>query len=71
MVIASGDSVYKMNYRDVVQYHVQKGADITVVYQKMENRDLSHFGIMQMDAENRLLGFEEKPEQAQTNPASF
>ncbi len=71
VVITSGDSVYKMDYHEVVKYHIEKGADITVVYKNMENRDLSHFGILQMDTDNRLLGFEEKPQQAQTNSASL
>lgn len=71
VVIASGDSIYKMDYQDAVQYHIDKGADITVVYQNMEGRDLSYFGIMQLDQEQRLLGFEEKPEQAQTSSASL
>ena len=71
VIIASGDSVYKMDYRDVLQYHIDKGADITVVYQNMEGKDLTHFGIMQMDENKRLLGFEEKPEQAQTTSASL
>ena len=71
VIIASSDSVYKMDYRDVLQYHIDKGADITVVYQNMEGKDLTHFGIMQMDENKRLLGFEEKPEQAQTTSASL
>lgn len=71
VVIASGDSIYKMDYQKVVQYHIEKGADITVVYQRMDGRDLSCYGIMQMDEQQRLLGFEEKPEAAQTNTASL
>lgn len=71
VIITSGDSIYKMDYRKVLQYHIDKGADVTIVYQNMEGKDLSLFGIMQMDEEKRLLGFEEKPEQAQTNSASL
>ena len=53
-MITSGDSIYKMDYRKVLEYHKEKNADITVVYQKMTGKDLSKFGILQMDADNKL-----------------
>ena len=71
VVITSGDSVYKMDYRKVLEYHKEKNADITVVYQKMTGKDLSKFGILQMDADNKLEGFEEKPEQPKSDAASL
>ena len=71
VVITSGDSVYKMDYRKVLEYHKEKNADITVVYQKMTGKDLSKFGILQMDADNKLEGFEEKPEQPKPDAASL
>ena len=71
VVITSGDSIYKMDYRQVLKQHVEKGADITVVYQQMEGKDLSKFGILQMDGEGRLEYFEEKPEQPKSNAASL
>lgn len=71
VVIASGDSIYKMDYRKVIEYHKRKGADITVVYQRMEDKDLSQFGVVEMDAEGRLERFEEKPEQPRSNAASL
>ncbi len=71
VVITSGDSIYKMDYRDVIKKHVEKDADITVVYQKMEGKDLSKFGILQMDADGKLEDFEEKPEQPKSDAASL
>lgn len=71
VVIASGDSIYKMDYRKVIAYHEEKGADITVVCQNMAGRDLSKFGIMEMDGDRRLLEFEEKPLWAQFSMASL
>ena len=61
VVIASGDSVYKMNFKKVIEYHVAKGADLTIVYKNIENEDLSKYGVMQMDEDNRVVDFEEKP----------
>ncbi|MCI5679123.1 MAG: glucose-1-phosphate adenylyltransferase subunit GlgD [Bacteroidales bacterium] len=71
VVITSGDSIYKMDYRKVLEYHKEKGADITVVYQKMDGKDLSKFGVVEMDAEGRLEGFEEKPQQPKSDTASL
>lgn len=71
VVIASGDAVYKMNYRDVIQRHRDTGADITVVYKELKDKDLTKFGIMQMDETSRIIEFEEKPIEPQGNCASL
>ncbi len=71
VVITSGDSIYKMDYRKILKFHAEKGADITVVYQKMEGKDLSKYGIVEMDESGRLQDFEEKPEQPRSNTASL
>ena len=61
VVITSGDAIYKMDYRQVIAQHVEKGADITIVYQRMEEKDLSKFGVLEMDEDGRLTAFMEKP----------
>ena len=71
VVIASGDSVYKMNYSDVIKYHVEKKADITVVYNPVYNKDLTKLGLMNVDEDGRVIDFEEKPLEPQTNNASL
>lgn len=71
VVITSGDSIYKMDYGEVIAFHAAKGADVTVVYQRMEGRDLSKFGVVEMDADGRMVGFEEKPAQPKADTASL
>ena len=71
VVIASGDSVYKMNYRQVLEYHAAKKADITVVYKQMHDKDLTRLGIMNVNDDGRVVDFEEKPLEPQTNNASL
>lgn len=71
VVIASGDSIYKMNYRDIIQAHKDKEADITIVYKPIEKKDLTKLGIMKLDENERVLEFEEKPIEPQTNNASL
>ena len=72
VIIASGDGVYKMDYTKVLEYHIEKKADITVVYTEMtsDEDDLTRFGILKMDDTGRVLDFEEKPLVAKENCVS-
>lgn len=61
-VIAAGDGVYKMDYNKVLEYHIAKRADITVVCKDMEpGADLSRFGLVKMDEDGRIVEYDEKP----------
>lgn len=62
VVIASGDGVYKLDYNKVLEYHIEKNADITVVCKRMsELSDVSRFGMIVTDDEKRITDFQEKP----------
>lgn len=62
VVIASGDGVYKLDYNKVLEYHIQKKADITVVCKELDqNEDASRFGVINTDEDGRITEFEEKP----------
>ena len=62
MIITSGDAVYKMDYNKVLEYHIEKKADVTVVCKRRNpNDDASRFGILKMDETMRIEEFEEKP----------
>ena len=62
MVILSGDHIYKMNYAKLVEHHVESGADLTVGALPVDvSAAARQFGIVEVDAENRVVGFEEKP----------
>ena len=62
VIITSGDAVYKMDYNKVLEYHIAKKADITVVCKEMpEGEDLSRFGQVKADDDGRIRGYEEKP----------
>ena len=65
VVIASGDGVYKMDYNKVLEYHIAKKADFTVVTTNVDaNDDLSRFGVVKAAEDGRIIDFEEKPIQA-------
>lgn len=71
VVIASGDGVYKLDYNKVLEYHIDKKADITIVCCDMEEgANVERFGTLQMDEDSRIVEFEEKPLQAKTNTVS-
>ncbi len=62
VVIASGDAVYKLDYDKVLQYHIEKKADITMVVKKLDDRsDINRYGVVSMTDEGRITEIEEKP----------
>lgn len=73
VVIASGDAVYKMDYKDIIRYHKEKNSDITIVCKDLSNstKDVHDFGVMEFDENMRMLDFEEKPVEPQSNMASL
>jgi len=62
VLILSGDHIYHMDYRDMLLQHVESGADMTVSCLEVPVAEAAGaFGVMQVDADKRILGFEEKP----------
>lgn len=61
VVILAGDHIYKMNYRSMVDFHRQNNADITVGALRVPRKEAREFGVMQVNDENRIVGFQEKP----------
>ena len=71
VVIASGDGVYKMDFNKVLEYHIAKQADITVVCRDMgEDVNVERYGTISMNEEGRIEDFEEKPLQAKSSTVS-
>ena len=71
VVIASGDGIYKMDYNKVLEYHIEKNADITVVCRDMEtDMGVERYGTLRMNEDYRVEDFEEKPLQARSRTIS-
>lgn len=69
VVILSGDHVYKMDYAPMVEKHIERGADLTVgVVEVPLERAAGQFGVLQVDASERIVGFEEKPKRPEPAP---
>jgi glucose-1-phosphate adenylyltransferase len=70
ILILSGDHIYKMNYLEMIAYHQEHQADLTVAVIEM-NKNLSReLGVLQVDEGFRIIGFEEKPEIPKTIPGN-
>lgn len=68
VVITSGDAVYKLDFEKVLQYHVEKKSDITVVCKELKaGEDARRFGTVKMNENMRIQEFEEKPMFAKSN----
>ncbi len=61
VIILSGDHIYKMDYRPMLDYHMEKGADLTVGVMPVPIEETNRFGIMMVDDEQRIVQFYEKP----------
>lgn len=61
VVILSGDHIYKMDYRPMLRHHQEKGADLTIAVMPVPLEETDRFGIMQVDEEDRIVEFHEKP----------
>ena len=71
VVIASGDGIYKLDYNKVLEYHIEKKADITIVCKDFEQDvDVTRFGMVKTNADGRVIEFEEKPMVADSHTIS-
>lgn len=68
VLILAGDHVYKMNYSKMLDFHVEKKADITLSVVEVPAEKVKEFGIVEVDSSFRVIGFEEKPKVAKTIP---
>jgi glucose-1-phosphate adenylyltransferase len=61
MVILAGDHIYKMDYELMLQQHVDTGADVTIGCLEVPRMEAVGFGVMHVDATDRIIDFVEKP----------
>ena len=61
VLILSGDHIYKMNYDLMLRQHIDSAADVTIATIQIEPEETYRFGVMSVDSDNRVTGFEEKP----------
>ena len=68
VLILSGDHIYRMDYAAMLQRHRDSKADVTVACLTVDLEQARAFGVMTVDAQDRVVSFDEKPEQPQGMP---
>ena len=71
VLILSADHVYLMSYRNLVAYHRQQRADVTIGVYAVPLEEASRFGVLELDAGGRVVDFQEKPAQPRSPWASM
>lgn len=71
ILILSGDHIYNMDYSEMLDCHKRNGADATIAVLEVPLREAKRFGIMNVDENDQIIEFEEKPEKPKSNLASM
>jgi len=61
VLVLSGDHIYRMDYTEMIAFHCQRKADLTIAMQRVPWEETSRFGVAQTDEAGRILRFQEKP----------
>ncbi|MDD5331094.1 MAG: glucose-1-phosphate adenylyltransferase [Sulfuricella sp.] len=70
ILILAGDHVYKMDYGEMLAFHAAKGADMTVACLEVPLEDAREFGVMSVDGDQRVVDFNEKPDNPKPTPGN-
>ena len=68
VIVLSGDHIYKMDYSKMLDVHIARGASLTVAAIEVPVAESRRFGVLEVDAESRVTGFQEKPHSAKPTP---
>jgi glucose-1-phosphate adenylyltransferase len=71
VLILSGDHIYEMDYKPMLEFHKKRRAAATIAVKQVAWREASRFGILTTDEQDRVCSFQEKPEEPQSNLASM
>jgi len=61
-LILSADHIYKMNYHEMIEWHREHEADISIATIQVAPEEAPRFGVVEIDCAHRVVGFEEKPQ---------
>ncbi len=68
--VFSGDHIYKMDVTQMFSFHLQKDADMTIAAIPVPVKEASQFGVIEVDGDWRMIGFEEKPKNPKSIPGN-
>src|SRR5687768_3236784 len=70
VIVLSGDHVYKMDYSKMLRFHLEQEADVTLAALEVPIADGRRFGIVSIDGQDRVIGFQENPDRPTAVPGS-
>ncbi len=68
VLILAGDHIYNMDYGEMLAAHYESGADFTIACKRVPRKEATGFGVMEVGADYRVVGFEEKPADPKSTP---
>jgi len=71
VLILAGDHIYKMDYQPFVQFHRRNRADVTVAVKRVPIGEAHRFGVLALDADGKVVEWQEKPKQPKSDLASL
>jgi glucose-1-phosphate adenylyltransferase len=71
VLILAGDHIYKMDYRPMLRFHIERNADITIAMHSVNPYDTHRYGMITTDPDGRITHFEEKPKRTRSTLASM
>lgn len=71
VLILSGDHIYKMDYNELLDFHKEKSADVSIAVMEVSWEEASRFGIINTDESSKIVEFDEKPPVPKNNMASM
>jgi len=71
VLVLSGDHIYNMDYRDMLEVHKKSGGDLTIAVLEVPWEEASRFGVMKTNDHDEIIGFEEKAQNPSSNLASM
>lgn len=71
VLLLSGDHIYRMDFDPMITFHQEQQADLTIATLRVPTQDARRFGILQVEDDYRVTGFEEKPRRPKGSVASM
>ena len=71
VLVLSGDQIYKMNYQEMLEWHKEQQAEITIATLQVPPEEAGRFGVAEIAGDYRIVGFEEKPQHGHPAPSRF
>ena len=71
VMILSGDHIYAMNYQNIIKFHIETDADVTIACIPVPLDEASRYGILEYDSNYKIISFQEKPNHPASNTANM